>query len=1376
MSMSSSRRANRQVSNIRIVRAVAAAVAVAGIGNVARAATSGSWNDPATVSPTITGVVATSFTSSVALKDGDIVKVGATAGAGLNALTNYYVVGVGSTPSTTIKLSTSPGGAFNVTPVATAASTTAAADWFAPGAWSGGVPNGVDDSATISANANTTAIELTKNVTLGSLNFSGGTNDVNLMSTVVGNGGPFAQLTFATTGGTPTITASGGKSLTFSDSSLTATNVNGKLVVAGSQGLTIDNQNAIATLPAAPTANASAGAVKFGYLIDWSRFSGALTLSRGAFAALSGGAANGLSSLPINNEVILGTGANQAQLELLGNNANTYVRGLSGNSSSTIINSSNGGGPALTMGSYSTAGDSYAYAGSMGVPISALAAGSTPAPMRLIKIGAGTQVLTGNNAIQNGNVVTINGGTLSLSTTGTIGTATGPGQASTTAAIAAQALTMHNGEFKMVGTAANPRSQGFGGALVLTNGTGTGSSFSTQGNGNSTLTLVADAAQPISLGFASIIARNLGAASTNANANGQTTLYRGTNLGSTPGNGVATVKFTAAPTITGTAGTTNYGVLKGALADTNAAGSGAGFATYDATNGVRLLNYVPALGAGTEVDDSGYPVASAATNIRLNLAGPTAITGVSTQTLHLDNTSGSSQTVTNTGAALNATGGFLVSGTEPVFLTGGTITGTAATDNEDVVIHNLNSSVGGLQLGTAISNVGAASKPGWITYNGTGNFTITGTQTMGNSGGIAFNSTGATTLAGAISSATFLGVNRGYVKLSAGATFNNKPQLIVAAGATFDLADQSSATLTFDTVQTNVLYNNAGANAAGGIVTNSGASVIDLTLNGTASVGGLFPGSITGNLNLVLAKTSGTLSQVLTGVNTYVGTTKVSAGNSLIIARHGSLPSGTVVTLGDAGTNTAGILVLGDTNTNTSGGNGSVNQEVAGLFSAGTAATTAVVGGNPNASTLTVNYNGGSPDTFNGIIGGTAGTQSALTLRKIGSGTLSLGGAHTGNTYAGGTIIEGGILSVPSDSRLGNPGSVVGGTPTSPTSPVLNNIVLNGGTLQITGSTTIQTTRGIGVGPGTGGTGATGIVETSGAATVVTYGGVIASAGNSGTNNFTKTGAGTLVLGGANTYNGNTTVLGGLLNVTGSLANNGSGRVFVATDGDGTFGSSDDNIVSRLALTSYVGLGSTEIGALGSSSDIVQGANASGTDQRVTMRWRARATAETNGSSPPLPAGISQLASDVLSLTDMANSGGASGLTDAFALEVKYDAALGGDDIGNAASGGLYLAWLDTSGTPQWKNAVDGNTGVGGSAVTGYIGSYAAFASANSINDGNLANFLGSWGADPTGDRVWAVLNHNSELAAVSAPEPAALGMLAIAATGLMARRRRKAD
>ena len=66
--------------------------------------------------------------------------------------------------------------------------------------------------------------------------------------------------------------------------------------------------------------------------------------------------------------------------------------------------------------------------------------------------------------------------------------------------------------------------------------------------------------------------------------------------------------------------------------------------------------------------------------------------------------------------------------------------------------------------------------------------------------------------------------------------------------------------------------------------------------------------------------------------------------------------------------------------------------------------------------------------------------------------------------------------------------------------------------------------------------------------------------------------------------------------------------------------------------------------------------------------------------------------------------------------------------------------------------------------------SWDAFASANSVTDANVGDFLGSYGVDVSTHTVWAVVNHNSQFSVV--PEPTsltlfALGAIAIAVIGV---------
>lgn len=129
-------------------------------------------------------------------------------------------------------------------------------------------------------------------------------------------------------------------------------------------------------------------------------------------------------------------------------------------------------------------------------------------------------------------------------------------------------------------------------------------------------------------------------------------------------------------------------------------------------------------------------------------------------------------------------------------------------------------------------------------------------------------------------------------------------------------------------------------------------------------------------------------------------------------------------------------------------------------------------------------------------------------------------------------------------------------------------------------------------------------------------------------------------------------------------------------------------------------------------------------------------------------------ASDVLTLTGTAG--------DAIVLSLTYDPAA----LGSLAAGSLFVGWLDTrSGSPtsqSWINAVLGNSVNVVSRTTAYAGSWSAYQAAFSITA--PASALGAWGVDTASGTVWAVVDHNSQFAAV--PEPS-LGLAAAVLLGL---------
>lgn len=237
--------------------------------------------------------------------------------------------------------------------------------------------------------------------------------------------------------------------------------------------------------------------------------------------------------------------------------------------------------------------------------------------------------------------------------------------------------------------------------------------------------------------------------------------------------------------------------------------------------------------------------------------------------------------------------------------------------------------------------------------------------------------------------------------------------------------------------------------------------------------------------------------------------------------------------------------------------------------------------------------------------------------------------------------------------------------------------------------------------------------------------------------------------------------------------------------------------------SSYVGVGSTVValtgggGTLGvdfrgSTIQILDGMNDSGSIATVSMAWRTRTTLEKDGPSfVPRVAGSDgdlhyadanhalapeayNMLSDVVNLT---------GVVGPYVLESDYDQSVIVYDPGEtenslAAEGWMYLGWLETDGSAgdlagldEWVYAVDGNSSAGANAVTNYQGGWLAFVTSQGGGPLDLNDYLGSWGVDTANDKVWAVIDHASVYGAV--PEPATMSVLTIVGLVMIPRRRR---
>lgn len=319
-------------------------------------------------------------------------------------------------------------------------------------------------------------------------------------------------------------------------------------------------------------------------------------------------------------------------------------------------------------------------------------------------------------------------------------------------------------------------------------------------------------------------------------------------------------------------------------------------------------------------------------------------------------------------------------------------------------------------------------------------------------------------------------------------------------------------------------------------------------------------GTISGPGDLMFAAgfSGGAGTVVLHSHSTYGAGVNGAGGSNTIFNAAGSSATGPgIVQLAiDDALPTATNLIWGF-NTNGNGGtldlNG-FNQTAASVSSAFAAGNSVITNNDPNGtSTSILTINGSStpskPLTVP-IIDGPSGGKVALV--RSGTGTTVLG--NPSNGYSGGTTISGGTLSINADGALG-----------SPLVPS-NTLVINGGTLAISGSMTLNTGRAVLLGP-TSGSGAGSINVASGAD--ATFNGVLSD--NGGTGGLTLSGPGTLTLGGTNTYSGPTLVNSGTLALQSGSSLNTASSVTIA--GGATLGGS--GTVGPVTVGGTVAPGST---------------------------------------------------------------------------------------------------------------------------------------------------------------------------------------------------------
>jgi len=966
----------------------------------------------------------------------------------------------------------------------------------------------------------------------------------------------------------------------------------------------------------------------------------------------------------------------------------------------------------------------------------------------LAKLGAGALTLNGTAANTYSGATNVNGGTLALDFTNL---------ATPTDLIASSsALNFGGGALSIKANGTGSTSQTFNGVALNSGG---GSILVDPNNGPGTT---------VTLGTLT------------ATAAGGSLL-----VGTAPGAGTGTVAFYT-NSVTDATGILGARV---AFADGSAAG-------YDWAAKVSPSDPLIAYGGYTALAVTG----SDANNSRIS-AGTTLTGGVNTNTLKIE-APAAGQSLALGGTTLSLTGGgLLATGSNAFTISGGTLTAGNGTGAYELVIQQFNSGGLNISASIANSgtNATALTKAGSGTLTLSGSLAATGAVAV-NAGRLTLATgsypiasgaartisiaTGASLELSATAGTNYLPADSGQaLSISGGGTLvktgtgtmvlvngNTYGALAMSAGGLIDV--QGGLLQASTNYHGNMSGNQASINVASGATFACGELSLSLdALTGAGTFTGGYgasamtetigvangSGTFTGVVNLTSVVTLlkvGTGTQVLGGSNTYTGPTTVYAGTLQIGAggTTGSLSASSSisgwagamlafnrsdsVTLSNAisggiGFQQSGGGLLTLTGSNSFSGPTTVNSGTLqlGNGSTGSVSPSSAVSVMPGA-TLVVNLknssfansvsNGGvvavtgtNANTISGVINGSGG------FTQMSTGLTAITGS---NSYTGATTIGSGTL------QLGNANAVGSAS---------GSLRMNGGTLDLHGNSAsvgaLSGSAGALITNTVSGTAALGSTVATGTAT---YAGRIAN--GTGVVALNKSGAGTLILSGSNSYGGGTTVNGGTLNVNADQALGASSASVTINDGATlqTSGSFAFN-ASRSVILS----GSATIDTLGNTNTIAGPVSASG----ATLSKSGSGTLIVSGSLTI--AGLNANAGTV----QLAQSGSIGAVSIAAGATVALTAHTG------STYNVLDISSLALSG---FSSAMAGQN----NAVTG--------ATYTSLDVG--AQSQKSCGLTDTGLAVaQAVANNAAPEAPEAVPEPGAFGLLLAGASALLGFRRR---
>ncbi len=303
---------------------------------------------------------------------------------------------------------------------------------------------------------------------------------------------------------------------------------------------------------------------------------------------------------------------------------------------------------------------------------------------------------------------------------------------------------------------------------------------------------------------------------------------------------------------------------------------------------------------------------------------------------------------------------------------------------------------------------------------------------FGNSGSGAAVWTGTVALGGATRTInnTTTGGSRSYTGVISGATGSGLTFSGAGTGQTYigNTANTFSGPVAITGGE--VIFNDNGALGATTSITLDGGR---LTIGTTSSASAITAATIASTRNIFVGSTAGTSisiggstgvttyngviadkvgstgllakqgagALVLGGVSTYTGATTINNGTVKLDLGNDRLPTGTVVSIGQASSSNLGTLNL----------NGR-NQQIAGLVS--TTGTNATATKNTVTSTaeatLDINVAAGATSSYGaGTAANSGAITGAISLKKSGLGTQTLGDT---NTYTGATTIDAGKLVI----------------------------------------------------------------------------------------------------------------------------------------------------------------------------------------------------------------------------------------------------------------------------------------------------------------------------------------------------------------------------